>query len=188
MPAVGDEMLIGGQSELLQRGSIRLEARACVACHVLRAAGDERDAPMAVPDEMPHRVADARGVVSDNGRARFPGGDEHDRVPGSDQGLQLTRARFCVQRIDGDETICVPRANGDKVALGGWERPGGAERIGRRGRRPHAAAQQQVTAQIARGLADPAVDRVQIAERRCCPVVLPAGQDPDGGARTPKTA
>ena len=119
MPAVGDEMLIGGQSELLQRGSIRLEARAGVAGHVLRAAGDERDAPMTVPDEMPHRVADACGIVSENGRARFPGGDKHDRVPGGDQVLEVTRARFCVQWIDRDEPVGIPGANGNEVGFRG---------------------------------------------------------------------
>ena len=89
VPAVGDEPLVRRQRKLLERSPIRVEARARVAGHILRAARNERDPFMSMCNKMLHGLADARGIVRDDGRTGLSGCNKYDWMPGGDQRLKL---------------------------------------------------------------------------------------------------
>lgn len=167
MPPVRAQPLIGRQPQLSHRDPVCLKTLARVATQIFRASGNKGHRIAPVSGQMPHRLADPRRVVRGDGRTTLTGAHEGHGVPGSDQRLDLLRTGFRVEGIHYDEAVRIPRAHRHEVRVGRELEPRRAHRVLGRRRRAHAAGQQEVK------------DRVQVAERRRRPVVLPAGQDAD---------
>ncbi len=182
MPPIRHETGIVREVKDLQSRAIGAQACARIAPEIVGAAGDEGDTPVAVAHEVLHGGVNAAGVVGNDGGALFARGDIDEGVTAGGVLLQVTGTRGGVQRVDGNQAVGVPGANGHKVGIGRKIGPGGAQRIARIRRGSHAAGKQQVAIERAGGEANAAKDGVEIAEGGGGPVELPAGQYADGRA------
>jgi hypothetical protein len=121
-----DEIVISLQAEFVDGGPIGSASVRAIVCGVVLVfpSSNERDALVAVLNQVRESLADATFVVDDDCGTALPSPGEHNRIPVGNELLEIAGFRWPKWR-HCDQTIGVPGTHGHKINLGGGDGPGG---------------------------------------------------------------